>query len=112
MASAYIEYGRRAMPLIEGFTSPGGNSIHGKCIAQETLTISGTQANGTTVAGDTMNYARITTDTLCYVAVGSTPDTTAVAATSATSARRVMLANTTIDVSLTAGQKVSVKSAP
>lgn len=112
MASAYIEYGLRAQPAVAGGAGPAGNSLHGACAKTEVLTISGSQATGAVVGGASANYARITTDTLCWVAVGTTPNTAATTATSATGSRRVMLANTSIDVALYPGQKVAVLSAP
>ncbi|MBZ9939151.1 hypothetical protein LB518_22835 [Mesorhizobium sp. BR1-1-16] len=76
------------------------------------MTISGSQATGTAVGAAGINYARVTTDTLCWVAVGSTPDTSISTATAASGARRIMLANTSIELALFAGQKVAVLSAP
>jgi len=110
MASAYIEYAVAALPAPAGLSSGAGSSVHGKCAASEVLTISGTQADGTVAGAAGKTYARITTDTACWVAIGSAPDTTATVATATSNARRVMLAVTSIDVALGTGQKVSVKA--
>lgn len=107
MPIASIEIG----PIAELKSEP----FYGRCVRQESLTISGTTAtlgNAITAAEVKADgvLARISTDSSCYFAVGSGPDPTAVASSAATGARRFLPANTWIDVVLLIGEKVAVKA--
>lgn len=111
MATASVELGK------VGFSDRDSSSINDTCIRSENLTISGTQATSTTAVTaaelrNGMQIARVATDTDCYVCVGSTPDTTAVAVTAATSARRLLSAGASIELPVAAGDKVAVKAFP
>lgn len=105
MATASVELGKVSY----------NRELHGVCVRQESLTISGTEAELATAvtaaevaAG--VQMARIAVDTVCYVAVGSAPDTTATAATNATSARRMVNAGNNFDTPIGVGDKIAVKA--
>lgn len=94
-----------------------GEPIFGPCVRQETLAISGstaTLATAVTAAeaaqegGGSDFIVRLATDTDCYIAIGTTPDPTATAQTSATNARRFLSAGSYLPLSITVGQKVAV----
>lgn len=109
MAIASFEIGGVAL------RQDGGSSINGGAIVQETLDISGstdTSALAVTAAHRTAGgiIGRLACDTDCYFAVGSTPDPTATAATSATTARRLLSAGAAIEFPLVLGDKCAVKS--
>lgn len=109
MAIASVEIGT----VVRG---EGGSSIHGLCLAQESLTVSGTTATLAAAVTQAQVDAgakvfRVSTDdAACYVAVGSTPDPTAVSRTAATSARRLIPAGGTIEMPAQAGDKVAVRA--
>jgi hypothetical protein len=105
MATASVELGKVSY----------NRELHGRCIRQESLTISGSEAELATAvtaaevaAG--VEMARISVDTVCYVAVGSAPDTTATAATNATTARRMIPAGFVFDTPIGIGDLVAVKA--
>lgn len=105
MATASIELGKVSY----------NRELHGRCIRQESLTISGTEAElasavtaAEVAAG--VEMVRISVDTVCYVAVGSAPDTTATAATNATTARRMLPAGTIFDTPIGLGDLIAVKA--
>jgi hypothetical protein len=108
MANASVEIGKVVHVPKEG--------IHGACLVQETLAISGaaaTLANAVTAAQVSAGavVARITTDdTACYAATGTTPDPDAVTSSATTSARRLIPAGGTIELAVYAGDKVAVKA--
>jgi len=109
MATASVEFGTVDL------NGEGGSSINGACVYQESLTISGTAApmtNGLTSAQAALGVciARIATDTDCFFAVGATPDPTATAKTSTTSAKRLLSAGSSIEQRVRIGDKVSVKA--
>ncbi len=111
MATASVEFG----PV--DLNGQGGSSINGKCVYQESLTVSGSAApmtNGLTAAQFTAGakVARISTDTACFFAIGPTPDPTAQASTAATSAKRHLNAGASVEQLVGVGDKVSVVSAP
>lgn len=105
MATAYVEYGPVALQ------APKGSSIHGACVFSEALAISGTIAPGTQLtaarAGSSGAVARITSDTACYVMVGTTPANVGTS-TTATTARRYLPAGIPLDLPVPVGQKVGV----
>jgi hypothetical protein len=94
-----------------------GSSIHGPCQYQESLTVSATQATQSvavtaaqvTAAGGVL-VGRLATDTDCFWAVGATPDATATTKTSATTAKRLLSAGSSIEVTVSAGDKFAVKA--
>ena len=105
MATASIELGK------VGYN----RELHGRCIRQESLTISGSEAELATAvtaaevaAG--VEMVRVSTDTACYVAIGSAPDTTATAATGATTARRMIPAGFVFDTPIGIGDLIAVKA--
>jgi len=105
MATASVELGKVSY----------NRELHGACVRQESLTISGTEAELATAvtAAETaagVEMARVATDTACYVAVGSAPDTTATTATNATTARRLIPAGWIFDTPIGIGEKVAVKA--
>lgn len=107
MATASVEIG----PI----SDRGNNSFHGRCVRQESLTISGSTATLATAvtadeAGGGAVLSRLSVDTDCYFALGTTPDPTATAATAATTARRLLCAGCWIDVLLAVGEKMAVKA--
>jgi hypothetical protein len=111
MATASVEFG----PV--DLTGQGGSSINGRCIYRESLTVSGSAApmtSGLTSAqfAGGARIARISTDTSCFFAIGSTPDPTAQTATTATTAKRHLNAGASIEQTIGVGEKVSVVSAP
>jgi hypothetical protein len=110
MATASVEIGGVDLKGI-------GSSIHGQCQYQESLTVSASQATQSvavtaaqvTAAGGVL-LGRLATDTDCFFAVGSTPDATATAKTSATTAKRLLSAGGSIELSVSAGDKFAVKA--
>jgi hypothetical protein len=105
MATASIELGKVSY----------NRELHGRCIRQESLTISGSEAELATAvtaaevaAG--VEMARISVDTVCYVAIGSAPDTTATVATNATTARRMIQAGWMFDTPIGIGDLIAVKA--
>lgn len=112
MATASVEFGTVDL------NGHGGSSINGKCVYQESLTISGSAApmtNGLTAAqlAAGANVARISADTACFFAIGSTPDPTATSQNgSVTSARRHLNAGASVEQVVGVGDKISVVSAP
>lgn len=105
MATASVELGKVSY----------NRELHGRCIRQESLTISGSEAELATAVTSAevaagVEMVRISTDTVCYVAVGSAPDTTATAATNATTARRMLPAGTIFDTPVGVGDLVAVKA--
>lgn len=111
MASAYVSYGKMALPAPSGFSYGVGSSVLGSCVKSEVLTVSGTTATGAVVGNSAMTVARIETDSAaCFVAVGTTPDPTATTATAATSAGRYLGSGKAMDLLIGAGMKVAVKA--
>ncbi|MFG1399847.1 hypothetical protein [Roseixanthobacter pseudopolyaromaticivorans] len=109
MATAYIAYGRPALPAPSGYQGGAGVSIFGLAVASEALTIGGSAVTGAVVGASSKTVAHITADTACYFAVGTTPDPTATAINAAvTSARQYLAAATPVDVPLPAGAKIAV----
>lgn len=110
MATAYVEYGQLVGSPVDGFQSvSNARPLFGTCIAFEALTISGTTATGAVVGATNKAAARITADTACFFAVGTTPDPTATAANGAvTSAKRYLPAGVPVEVTLAVGAKVAV----
>jgi hypothetical protein len=112
MATASVEFG----PV--DLNGQGGSSINCKCVYRESLTVSGSAApmtNGLTSAQALAGakIARISTDTACFFAIGSTPDPTATAVNgSVTSAKRHLNAGASVEQLVGVGDKVSVVSAP
>lgn len=110
MANASIE--------ISGVSPVGsiGEQLVGSCVRQETLAISGSTATIATAvttaeANGAQTIARIVTDdTGCYMARGTTPDPTATAQTSATTARRWIPAGGELVVPISVGEKIAVHS--
>ena len=105
MATASVELGKVSY----------NRELHGRCIRQESLTISGSEAELATAVTSAevaagVEMVRISTDTVCYVAVGSAPDTTATAATNATTARRMLPAGMVFDTPIGVGDLVAVKA--
>lgn len=87
----------------------GGSAIYGRCIYQESITIGGAASSAVTdaMAAAGATVARIqANDTACYFAIGVTPDAAATAATAASTARRLLPANTSADVDIGAGMAV------
>lgn len=109
MATLHVEYGPVALK------SPNGSSIHGNAVYYVGLAISGSQATSVAATGDQLGnvdgVARLSTDTNCFVAVGSTPDTTATVVSGTTSAKRFLAAGATITLPITRGQSVGVVAA-
>ncbi len=109
MATLHVEYGPVALK------SPNGSSIHGNAVFYQGLTISGSPATSTAATapqiGNADGVARCSTDTNCFIAVGSTPDTTATGATGTSSAKRFLAAGATISLPILAGQSVGVVAA-
>lgn len=109
MATLHCEF---AIPALR---SSYASSIHGRCVFYEALTISGTAANGTAATaiqvGNANLVARISTDTACFIAIGSAADPAATAATGTTSAKRFLPAGGEIPLELKAGDRVSVIAA-
>lgn len=111
MATASVEFG----PV--DLNGQGGSSINGKCVYQESLTVSGSAApmtNGLTAAqfSGGARIMRISTDTACFFAIGSSPDPTVQTATATTSAKRHLNAGASVEQTVGVGDKVSVVSAP
>jgi hypothetical protein len=110
MAIASVELGSVA------FADRSSGAINGVCHRQESLTISGSEAELATAVTTAevkagVQVARIQTDdTACYAAIGSAPDTTATAKTAATSARRLVPAGGSIELPVVAGDLVAVKA--
>lgn len=111
MASAYLEYGSVAAQKADGLQAANGQTL-GKCVAIETLTISASPANGAVAGTATKNVVRITAGAAIFVAIGTTPDTSAAVATAATQARRYMASGSSLVLALGAGELVSVLTAP
>jgi len=109
MATLHVEL---AVPALR---SSYASSIHGRCVFYDALTISGTRDETAVVtasmAGNADLVARLSTDTACFVAVGSTPDETATAATGATSAKRFLAAGGEVALPVQIGDKISVVAA-
>ncbi|MDQ0303795.1 hypothetical protein [Ancylobacter polymorphus] len=109
MATLHVEF---AIPALR---SSYASSIHGRCVFYEALTISATQANGTSATpqqvGNSNLVARLFSDTACFIATGSAADATATAATGTTSAKRFLPAGGEIPLELQAGERVSVIAA-
>lgn len=105
MTIASIEIGRAS----QGQAS----SINGICVQQEQLTVASATTNTMSNAVTSLEpglVARIATDdTGCYVAIGTTPDPTATANTSATTTRRFLPAAASIELPIAAGMKVAVR---
>lgn len=104
MATASVELGKVSY----------NRELHGRCIRQESLTISGTEAelSAAVTAAEVaagVEMARVVVDTICYVAVGSAPDTTATAATNATTARRMIPAGYLFETPIGIGDLIAVK---
>lgn len=109
MATLHVEFSPVALK------SPNGSSIHGKAVYYEAKTISGSAATSSALtvaqAGNAEMVARISTDTACFVAIGTTPDPTATAITGATSAKSFLAANASFTKPLQPGDKVAVIAA-
>lgn len=109
MATAYIAYGRPALPVPSGYQSGAGISVFGSTVESEALAVGGSAVTGAVVGAATKSISHITTDTACYFAVGTTPDPAATAANAAvTSARQYLAAATPVDVPLPVGAKIAV----
>lgn len=110
MATAYVEYGQLVGAPVAGFQSrSNAEPLFGACLAFEALTISGTAATGTIVGATTKTVARITSDTACFFAVGTTPNPAATAVNgTVTSAKRYLPAGAPVEVTLAVGAKVAV----
>lgn len=105
MAIASVEIGR----AYQGQMS----SINGDAIVQEELAVASGTTNTIATAVASIEpglVARIATDsTGCYVAVGTTPDPTATAKSSTTTARRFLPAAASIELPIGTGMKVAVR---
>lgn len=110
MATASVEIGTHDQK------NQGGSSINGRCLYQEALTVSSstaTMSSAVTAAQVALGgvIARISTDTACYIAIGTTPDPTATAVSGAvTSARRLIQAGASLEQPVNVGDKVAVKA--
>lgn len=112
MATASVEFGTVDL------NGQGGSSVNGKCVYQESLTISGSAApmtNGLTAAqfANGVKVGRISADTACFFSIGTTPDPAATAQNAAvTSAKRHLNAGASFETTIGIGDKFSVISAP
>lgn len=110
MAIASVELGG------VGFADRNSSSINGRCLRQESLTISGSTATLATAvsAGEVatgVQVARVAAnDTACFVAIGTTPDPTATTNSAASSAGRLLAIGASIELPIAAGEKVAVKA--
>lgn len=109
MATLHVEL---AIPALR---SSYASSIHGRCVFYDALTISGTRDETAAVTaimvGNADLVARLVTDTDCFIAVGSTPDETALVSTGASSAKRFLAAGSEIALPVQVGDKISVVAA-
>ncbi|WP_332116059.1 hypothetical protein [Azorhizobium caulinodans] len=110
MATAYVEYGQLNAAPVAGYqTGSVARPLFGTCIATEALTIAGTASTGTVTGAATKTVARITADTACFFAIGTTPNPAATAANGAvTGSKRYLPAGQAVEVILASGAKVAV----
>jgi hypothetical protein len=104
MTTASVEFGIAAQR--DGLPEP----LHGRALSQELIDWSGGAATSGACPSYIENFEmilRFTPDADCYMAVGTTPDTTATAATKATSARRLVRANNLFEQVVRPGDKVA-----
>lgn len=113
MATASVEFSAVAL------ANYGGSSIYGKCVRQESLTISGSTATSAACTSGQLTasggpgvafIARVAPDTDCWVASGTAPDPDAQDATATTSARRLLAAGNELSIPLSVNDKVAVKA--
>jgi hypothetical protein len=100
------------------FADRNSSSINGRCIRQESLTISGstaTLASAVSVAEVKagVSVARVSAnDVACMVATGTTPNPVATSATAATTAGRLLAIGASIELPIAVDEFVAVKAVP